>query len=136
MHASKTFFYFLLDLKLQLSTLSVFVEIIRIFNNSKLLQQMKITSKLLDDKVHTLNVLLGRPLTPHKEDRQGNLLKGTHGQVIPCARHFMVDNSYGGVRLDEMAKGGGVKVILDRCTKRELFDQINAMIKGYQIGIS
>ena len=97
---------------------------------------MKITTKLLDDKVHILNVLLGRPLTPYKEDRQGNLLKGTHGQVIPCANHFMIDNSYGGVRLDEMAKGGGVNVILNRCTKRELFDQINAMIKGYQIGIA
>ena len=96
---------------------------------------MKITTKLLNDKVHTLNVLLGRPLTPYKEDRQGRLLKGSHGQVIPCANHFMIDNSYGGVRLDEMAKGGGVNVILERCTKRELFDQINAMIKGYQIGI-
>ena len=31
---------------------------------------MKITTKLLDDKVHTLNVLLGRPLTPYKEDRR------------------------------------------------------------------
>lgn len=96
---------------------------------------MKITTKLLNDKVHTLNVLLGRPLTPYKEDRQGKLLKGTHGQVIPCTNHFMIDNSYGGVRLDEMAKGGGVNVILERSTKRELFDQINAMIKGYQIGI-
>ena len=38
--------------------------------------------------------------------------------------------------LDEMAKGGGVNVILKRSTKRELFDQINAMIKGYQIGIA
>ena len=79
---------------------------------------MKITTKLLDDKVHTLNVLLGRPLTPYKEDRQGNLLKGVHGQVIPCANHFMIDNSYGGVRLDEMAKGGGVNVILDRSAMR------------------
>ena len=94
---------------------------------------MKITTKLLDDKVHTLNVLLGRPLTPYKEDRQGNLLKGVHGQVIPCANHFMIDNSYGGVRLDEMAKGGGVNVIIDRSTKRELCDQINALIKGYQL---
>ena len=99
------------------------------------MNHLKITTKLLDDKVHTLNVLLGRPLTPYKEDRQGNLLKGVHGQVIPCANHFMIDNSYGGVRLDEMAKGGGVNVILERSTKRELFDQINAMIKGYQIGI-
>ena len=97
---------------------------------------MKITTKLLDDKVHTLNVLLGRPLTPYKEDKCGDLLKGTHGQVIPCANHFMIDNSYGGVRLDEMAKGGGVNVILDRSTKRELCDQINALIKGYQIGIA
>ena len=97
---------------------------------------MKITTKLLDDKVHTLNVLLGRPLTPYKEDKYGDLLNGTHGQVIRCPNYFMIDNSYGGVRLDEMAKGGGVNVILERSTKRELFDQINAMIKGYQIGIA
>ena len=104
------------------------------FTNSKI--TMKITTRLLDDKVHTLNVLLGRPLTPYKEDKYGDLIKGTHGQVIPCANHFMIDDSYGGVRLDEMAKGGGVNVILDRSTKRELCDQINAMIKGYQIGIA
>ena len=94
---------------------------------------MKITTRILDDKVHTLNVLLGRPLTPYKEDKYGDLLKGTHGQVIPCANHFIINNSYGGVRLDEIAKGGGVNVILNRSTKRELCDQINALIKGYQI---
>jgi hypothetical protein len=66
---------------------------------------------------------LGRPLTPYKEDRQGKLLKGTHVQVIPCANHFMIDNSYGGVRLDEMAKGGALNVILGSVPpKRELFD--------------
>tara|TARA_R110000824_G_scaffold57557_1_gene156470 strand:- start:897 stop:1190 length:294 start_codon:yes stop_codon:yes gene_type:complete len=97
---------------------------------------MKVTSKLLDDKIHTLNVLLGRPLTPYKEDKSGKLIKGVHGQCIPCPNHFMLDSSYGGFRLDIMAKGGGVNVILDRTTRRELFEQINAMIKGYQIGIS
>ena len=44
---------------------------------------MKVLQKLLNDKVHTLNVLLGRPIDSLQEDRQGNLLKGTHGQVIP-----------------------------------------------------
>jgi len=37
---------------------------------------MRVTSKLLDDKIHTLNVLLGRPLTPYKEDESGKLIKG------------------------------------------------------------
>lgn len=47
---------------------------------------------------------------------------------------FYIDGAYGGVALYRMVTdGGGVSEILGRATKRDLYDQLRALLRGVEL---
>ena len=85
---------------------------------------MRITEKDLDKAVERLNKLTGSPLTYMNEDRKTNI------------GHFCLDYAYGGVQLQRVCNhSGGVRDVLITgfVTKKELYAQIHAFIRGFEL---
>ena len=88
----------------------------------------RITEKDLEDACKRLNELTDSPVKPWEKDATGK----THGQI----GNYHISHAYGGVALHRMNNThGGIE---DLCSghqpKRELYEKINAMMKG--IGIA
>jgi hypothetical protein len=83
----------------------------------------RITDKMLQYRVDTINELLKRPKEPWTKRRDGSN-KASIG-------NFHLSGAYGRTLLHEMVnEGGGVNDVFGLCTKRELFDFMGAFIKA------
>lgn len=82
----------------------------------------RITEKQLEAVVERLNRLTQSPLASWTKTDKGH--KANIG-------NYHLDYAYGYVSLARMVnEGGGIEKILGSGTKRELFDQIHAFIRG------
>jgi len=82
----------------------------------------RITQKMLENMVETINKTAGRPVTPYT--RQGDKLVANIG-------NYHLDYAYGGVKLVEiMTEGGSICVISSGGygTKRELWNQLHTIL--------
>jgi hypothetical protein len=93
----------------------------------------RITKKRLQTRIDTLNSMTGQPMEAYAKDETGEYIRKPKG-LVPCPGHYHLDSAYGGVAVDQMAEGGGVRVIIDRGTNRAVWDQLGAMIEGIRIG--
>jgi hypothetical protein len=84
----------------------------------------RITNKDIECLVEYLNDTLKRPKTPYKAKRD------SENRLVANAGHFMTSSACGRIGLDMMCKGGGSTHVLHKGTKRELYDQMHAMLKG------
>ncbi len=86
----------------------------------------KITNERLNKVVERLNRMAGTPMEP--------FTKQADGTYKPNAGNYHIDFAYGGVALDQMSFGGGSGTvnIIQRTTKRNLYDQLFAFISGYE----
>lgn len=86
----------------------------------------KITQSRLLHLVDHLNKLTGSPDMPyHQTQAEG---------YVAHVGHFQIDSSNGGVSLERVHnKDGGVVTILERSSKRELYEEIHAYIRGYEL---
>ncbi len=88
----------------------------------------RITKKRLQTRIDTLNSMTGQPMEPYAPVRRED------GGLMSNAGHYLLDWAYGGVGVEQMAEGGGVRIIIDRGTNRSIWDQLGAMIEGIRIG--
>ena len=87
---------------------------------------MQITDKMVKAKIEELNKITGQSTEGYtrKED----------GSVVANVGTFVLDKNAGGYSLERiMNTSGGVSDILPRGTKRELYNQIKAIIYGFQV---
>lgn len=89
----------------------------------------RITDKDLQGMINRLNLLTGMPSAPYA--------KSEDGTFKPQAGNYHLDYAYGGVSLSRMSLNEGstgVSKPLNHCycTKRELYDQIYAFIRGIE----
>jgi hypothetical protein len=83
----------------------------------------RITEKDLQQIVRVLNSTCGHALENYSKDADG------HYKPNPNVYHL--DHAYGAVSLDQMMPTGtGVRSVLHRGTKRDLYHRISAMIDG------
>lgn len=90
----------------------------------------RITESDLRNRIERLNSLCGLPLEPYSPKDDGNGFE-------PNADVYHLDIAYGGYRLAQMSNQPGCTGTSDvspRLTKRELYDWINAYIRGIEIG--
>jgi hypothetical protein len=91
----------------------------------------KITQANLDNLVDLLNTKLKRPLTPYKMNKKGVPVRDKEtNRLKPNKGHYCLYSAYGKIGLDQMTAEGGAERIFGLCTKRELFNQIHAFLKG------
>lgn len=88
----------------------------------------RVTNKQLEALCEQINQLHGVPNEPYKSDR------GEDGRLVANAGTVYVAGAYGGVRLEQMCKGGGSRDLLSSGygTKRELFNAMHSYIRGYR----
>ena len=88
------------------------------------------TKKNLDELVDSLNALTGSPRETYVRNKDGML--------EPQEGNFHIDNSYGGVQLVRMSRGGGVFCPIGegRHSKRELAERITIYSRGMLVGRS
>ncbi len=89
----------------------------------------RITDKDLQGMCNRLNRITGMPSEPYAKDADGT--------YKPQAGNYHLDHAYGGVSLSRMSLTAGctgVSKPLNHgyCTKRELYDQIYAFIRGIE----
>jgi hypothetical protein len=83
------------------------------------------TQRQLDCKLADLNRVLGRPEASYK--REGDKFTALIG-------NFHFDQSYGGWMLCEMCtEGGGIHSRSPRLSKSQMWDYLDAMIKGVEL---
>lgn len=86
----------------------------------------RITRKELDYFVNELNVLTNNPLKPYEQ---------VNGKLIGQIGNYHLYGAYGATALHQtMNEGGGVHEVFGLSTKRELYNNIRAMIKGIELG--
>lgn len=85
----------------------------------------RITDRNLDEMAHSLNVETNSPTQPYERDASGKL--------IAQVGNYHIAGAYGGVTLHRMENtSGGISTPL-HCgyvTKRELYDLMNAYLRG------
>ena len=84
----------------------------------------RITEKILRGSVESLNLVSGQPVEPYTIGEDGNY----HANI----GNYHLDQAYGGSQLAQMVNdGGGITTIScgGYVTKRELYNQIQALIK-------
>lgn len=86
----------------------------------------RITKTMLRNRIAILNDMFNQPNDPYAEERD------ERGRLTPNAGTYVLDCAYGGYRLGQMCKGGGVRDITPRGTARETYDAINAFIAGVE----
>jgi len=87
---------------------------------------MRITIKMLEDRVDYLNELTNNPKTPRSQK---------NGKLISNVGNYHLDGAYGGYDLYQMSNtGGGVNDPLrtGHIPKKELYSLINAFISGIE----
>lgn len=85
----------------------------------------RITYKQLQYFVDELNTLTNSPLKPYEQ---------VNGKLIGQLGNFHLYGAYGSTALHRtMNQGGGVTEIIGLSTKRELYNQLRAMIKGIEL---
>ena len=88
---------------------------------------MRITLKMLENKIDYLNQITGSPSTAYT--RQGN------GNLKANVGHWHLDGAYGGWQVARMYNEGGAITTRD-CggfgTKREVYDKLCAFIDGHE----
>ena len=88
----------------------------------------RITDKMLEVRIAELNRLTGHAAAPWTRDAEGKM----HANIGA----YYLDAAYGGVNLAQMVNdGGGITCPLGQGMrpKRELFDQIGAMLTGLRL---
>ena len=90
----------------------------------------RITNAHLKQAVRVINNHLGLPLNPYGKDADGRF------KQEPDV--FLLDFAYGGVALNrnmpDKGKGShGVRSVLGRGSKRELYDRLQAFIAGMEV---
>lgn len=86
----------------------------------------RITEKQLYARIKYLNELTGNPVDSYKM-----VNSHYHAQI----GNYHLDIAYGGYALNQMYNdNGGVTQVIMRCSKRELYNQINRLIDGIAIG--
>ena len=86
----------------------------------------RITDKHLEGMIARLNRLTNSPMVPYER---------IDGRCVAQIGNYHLSHAYGGVCLHRMcSEGGGVTTPLmgGHVTKRELYDQIYAFIKGIE----
>ena len=84
----------------------------------------RITDKNLETLCATLNRVTNSPESGWERIEERN---------VANIGHYYIDGAYGGVALARIVNdGGGVRMIIERCTKRELYDQMHAFLRGYE----
>lgn len=79
----------------------------------------RITTARLERAVEALNVAFGYPTAPYR--REGE-------RLIAQPRCFYLAGAYGGHRVEQMCEGGGSRDVTGLGTKREVYDQVQAML--------
>lgn len=88
----------------------------------------RITRKMLDARVATINELLGAPMEPYTENKE-------LGRYVANPGNYHIGSAYGGVCLHRMSnESGGVSNVFNTgfIPARQLYDQICAFINGIQ----
>jgi hypothetical protein len=82
----------------------------------------RITQAQLNYAVERINVNTKSPLTPYTK---------VDGRLVANIGNFHIYGAYGGYGLHRMCnEGGGITQIIGISTKRELYNQLQAMING------
>jgi hypothetical protein len=87
---------------------------------------MRITNKILENRIDYLNELTNNPKTPRTQ---------TNGKLVSNVGNYHLDGAYGGYELAQMHNsGGGVDNPLrsGHIPKKELYNLINAFISGIE----
>ena len=87
---------------------------------------MKISNHDMQLKIDWINEICGF----EKEPWKCTAINGGGGTYKPVANVFLLDMQNGGIALDQMCKGGGTKVILERAPRREFYQKLCAFIIG------
>lgn len=90
----------------------------------------RITEKQLRAVVDRINAATGSPLYPYLE---------INGKWTAQIGNYHLDMAYGGVKLARMcSEGGGTSDVLRSgfCTKRELYDQLHAFLRGLEAKVN
>jgi hypothetical protein len=87
----------------------------------------RISENTLAAALNSLNDALGLCREPYAAERNAA------GNLESNAGTYVLDWAYGGVRLSQMAAGGGERDISGRGTKRECYTYICAMLAGIDV---
>lgn len=82
----------------------------------------RITTEKLQYLVDRINSETGMPIEPYTKNPDHSYTANTG--------NYHLDSAYGNYSLVRMSIGGGESTIIDRCTNRELYDQMRAFLKG------
>ncbi len=85
----------------------------------------RITKTQIEMAIETLNALMERPLEPYDKSKERNRAN---------VGNFHLYSAYGKVGLHETVnKSGGARDIVGLCTKRELYNAIQHLIRGIRL---
>ncbi len=85
----------------------------------------RISQSNIDRVVARLNETTGNPSEPWRE--VGSAYRANVGNY-----HCSIEN--GGVAVEQIVEGGGTTKIIDRGTKREVYEKLHALLDGIEIG--
>lgn len=84
----------------------------------------RITEKMLKYRLDTINKMLGAPLEPYTR---------TEGKYKANIGNYHLYSAYGSTGVHKMVgEGGGVTTVLGLGTKREIYDQLTALMRGIE----
>lgn len=84
----------------------------------------RITDRDIEKAIERINILTNHEVKPYTMK---------DGQYLPNAGNYHLDSAYGKVGLQQMMPTGtGTKSIFGLCSKRELYYQLHAFIKGLE----
>jgi len=89
---------------------------------------MRVTQKLLNQRLYCLNQVTGENSDEYTVDSEGGRYNiGT----------YVIGHNAGNVRLERIDNdGGGTHDLTGFSSKRELYDMMNAFMKGYEAGLN
>lgn len=83
---------------------------------------MRINEKMLESLCDSINTIKNTPITPYSRD---------NGKFKANIGNYHLYFAYGSVALHKMTnEGGGVSEIFGLTTKRDLYNQLHAFLKG------
>ncbi len=87
----------------------------------------RINQANIDRGLDRLNETTGNPKEPYtRSDDEGRFKCN-----IGC---YTYSSQAGGVAIEQMVEGGGVRTIIDRGTKREVYEKLHAYLDGIDVG--
>lgn len=91
----------------------------------------RVSQRNIDRVLDRLNQTTGNPKDPYtKCDPSKKFPSGYRCNV----GNYHYSSQAGGVAIEQMMEGGGVRTIIDRGTKREVYEKLHALIDGIDIG--